>query len=216
MPSSSSSSSKAAPPPVVATPPTVRRSSFLDDPGYNQGGLDDQDEDWNTSLVYDMVPEELNCLCLELSRNPEVEIAPPPERPVVDQQTVIRVAYEEKRMADQSVAVVNGAFKFGCASVSISHTLGYHRGLSYCWKCSYYTSGRKLSYLRDDCKKGMTKQQTERMNRIRRGLPPVPDLEWPLEEGVSIPRCMVSVLADDPENAVCRITLGENASFKTW
>lgn len=105
-------------------------------------------------------PEELSRLCADLGRE-ENNTTPTPTRPVVEQQVVVRVADEACRKADQSIAVVDRQFKFGIADVSITHTLGDHRGLLYCRKCSYYRSGRKLSYLRKECKKGVTKQQEE-------------------------------------------------------
>ena len=61
-----------------------------------------------------------------------------------------------------------------------SHSITYYRGVIYCNRCGYYSSGGSVRYLRDPCVLKPADSQMRLLKRMRDGLYPTTQGEWPM------------------------------------
>ena len=62
-----------------------------------------------------------------------------------------------------------------------THLLERHRGVSWCWRCGARAQGRQLKFLAAPCRRAPLKQGKDMLARLRRGWPPVPGKQWPIQ-----------------------------------
>ena len=67
----------------------------------------------------------------------------------------------------------------GNVTLHSSHSLGWHRGLIWCWTCGLYSTGVPIG-LKVLCD-GESLSGTKNLERLRKGRPPQKVLDWPLE-----------------------------------
>ena len=67
----------------------------------------------------------------------------------------------------------------GNVTLHSSHSLGWHRGLIWCWTCGLYSTGVPIG-LKILCD-GESLSGTKNLERLRKGRPPQKVLDWPLE-----------------------------------
>ena len=67
-----------------------------------------------------------------------------------------------------------------------SHNMLTHRGLMWCCTCGARAT-QLLKKLGAPCSKQLDKTGRQNLCRLYQGLPPKPDVEWPLPEGESFP-----------------------------
>ena len=69
--------------------------------------------------------------------------------------------------------------------VDASHQFGLKRGLLWCWRCGLF-SATVVKGLSKACKRRPTSGSTQVLERLKRGLTPTPQVEWPLPEPVDL------------------------------
>ena len=101
------------------------------------------------------------------------EAAPPPKRRKSKQQVRIPEGYG--KVPDWLAASPT----IGRVTLHASHSLGYHRGLVWCWKCGHY-GGTVPIKLKGNCE-GLTLSGEKNLSRLRKSNPPS-KTSWPLDE----------------------------------
>lgn len=96
-------------------------------------------------------------------------------------------------MATQpELEVMNDQFLFGAAAVHTSHTLGYKRGILWCWRCAGYTTGAAVGKLHTACRQpaALERGPAHVLRRLRAGLTPRAAVQWPFPDEHETPQCL--------------------------
>ena len=75
-----------------------------------------------------------------------------------------------------------------------SHSISYYRGVVYCNRCGYYTSGGRVDYLRKECVLKAAPSQARLLKRIRDGIYPTSTGEWPQPDQTQAPGFLLTYL----------------------
>ena len=87
-------------------------------------------------------------------------------------------------------ATPGATFTINGEALHNTHKLATHRGLVWCWRCGLYTTGTQVVKLKDPCHGPGTTARQRILGRLRSGMTPKAEVEWPLPEGAPTPRHM--------------------------
>ena len=75
-----------------------------------------------------------------------------------------------------------------------SHSITYYRGVIYCNRCGYYSSGGSVRYLRDPCVLKPAESQMRLLKRMRDGIYPTSTGDWPMPDQTQAPGFLLTYL----------------------
>ena len=111
------------------------------------------------------------------------EIMPAPTETARERLARLRRGLEEKKAAR---TLKREDFCKGGKIPHATHALQHHRGLVWCWRCAAYGAD-KLQKLAEVCRPELTEGTKSFLRRLKNGLTPRPEMDWPLDEGLGPP-----------------------------
>ena len=78
--------------------------------------------------------------------------------------------------------------------IHASHSITYYRGVIYCNRCGYYSSGGSVRYLRDPCVSQPPESQLRLLRRMRDGIYPTSTGAWPMPDQTQAPGFLLTYL----------------------